>query len=241
MLKTYHIESAVKRAVNGASHKIISRIKQKYGKLDGKEEDITSKLEPILGDELAEGIEKKLNGKRINGIQFDVRTFKKKEESINGADFMGIVNIHLNGQKVNKAFLAQCKVGKLRKRNNLGQAEFTVSSSNDMLKQAEDMLRITSDSFFFIYTDEGVYVIPAFQIRLCNKANSLRSSEAHFLNLGIFYADFLKCFIGDEKMGNNFAIALSNKKDIRPDMTLSYVSIKDDVEVIVPRKKSASV
>ncbi len=233
MLKSFRIGKAIREAVNKAAQLTIDRIKNKYGNIDGKEEDITSKLEDRLGVELVESIESEISGKEIQGLLFDVVTYKKSQEKNVGADIMGIVDIQLNGKRVTKLYLAQCKVGHITK-DRFGASIFNCSSSKDILEQAEKMLAITSDSFFFIYTEDAIFTVPAFQIRLCNKTNYINSTELYFKVLGTFYSDFFKCFIGDEKAIPPFdstkTIRELIKSETFPDLikfnNLSYVTIK---------------
>ncbi|MDQ3110127.1 MAG: hypothetical protein M3R17_09545 [Bacteroidota bacterium] len=230
MLKTFHIDTAIKKTVNKVSEETLIKLEKKYGRIDGREEDITSKLEDKLGDTLVDGIQREFSGTKINGLAFDLFTYKKKQEKNNGADVLGVVDITLNGQRVKKAYLAQCKIGKVEGIDNFKHTIFSCISSKNILEQAEKMLAITSDSFFFIYTKKGIYAIPAFQIRLCNKKHLISSKETHFLNLGTFYSDFFKCFIGDEKLGNSIDLAEDTKFDVkmRSARTLIYITIKED-------------
>ena len=85
--------------------------------------------------------------------------------------------------------------------------------------QANDMLRITSDSFFFLYTDQGIYVTPALEVQLLGK-NSIDTDYLYYKKLGSFYQEFFKCFIGDHhiapiyndstqlgKLADNYSVA----------------------------------
>jgi hypothetical protein len=56
-------------------------------------------------------ISKKLGGKNIHGIRFDVYTFKKRKENKVGADLLGLLEIEIGGKRITKAYLAQAKVG----------------------------------------------------------------------------------------------------------------------------------
>ncbi len=238
MLKKFRVEQAIRNIVKRISNQTIRRIVAKYGTLSGYEENITSKLEDNLSIELINSIEQELSGKIIKGLSFEVFTYKKKQEHNTGADILGVVDLQINGQRVIKSYLAQCKVGIITGRDGFGHHTFRCRSSNDILVQAEKMLSISSDSFFFIYTEEGIFVLPAFDIRLCNKEHIIDSSEIYFHGLGVFYAEFFKCFIGDEKVLQEHGIMNDNKTFTEQDVLfpkleyniMSYVTIKDNLE-----------
>lgn len=238
MLKKFRVERAIRNIVKRISNRTIRRIVEKYGTLNGYEENITSKLEDNLSIELIDSIEQELSGKIIKGLSFDVFTYKKKQENNTGADILGVVDLQINSQRVIKTYLAQCKVGIIIRKDDFGHHTFRCRSSNDILAQAEKMLSISSDSFFFIYTEEGIFVLPAFDIRLCNKKHTIDSDEIYFHGLGVFYAEFFKCFIGDEKVIQGHGIMKDIKRFSEQDVlfpklefnNMSYVTIKDNLE-----------
>lgn len=68
-----------------------------------------------------------------------------------------------------------------------------VNADKNLLKQCDDMLTVTSDSYVFIYSRQGIYSVPAF--------NFLRPSRyLHHKRIDRFFGEFLKCFIGDHKI-----------------------------------------
>ena len=92
-----------------------------------------------------------------------------------------------------KGVLVQAKVGTLnaKKRNYY-------SSNADILRQAEAMKTITSSSYFFLYTKEGIKVFSGLNIWLQNE-NSINSQNLHYQSFKSFIREFLECFVGDEK------------------------------------------
>lgn len=240
MLKSFRIDKTIRETINRVSQNTLGRIKEKYGNIDGREEDITSKLEDKLGENLVDEIQNELNGQIINGLAFDIFTYKKTQEKHNGADIFGVVDIQVNGKRVRKSYLAQCKIGHIVGYDSFSVPIFNCRSSKDILQQAENMLAISSDSFFFIYTDIGIFTLPAFQLRLCNKTNYINSNEIYFHGLGSFYAEFFKCFIGDEKLMNNFNATIDIKKLVEQKNifdelkinNLTYTTIKETEQKI---------
>lgn len=200
MIKSRKIVEELRTTVKQVSDNPIQRVIRKYGDINGREEDLTSKLEDRLGEDLVTEMKNKLGDKKMDGISFNVLTYKKKEEKFNGADILGIYELNANGVKISKAYLAQCKVGKISK----GKIHFYCSSSKNVITQAKKMLNITSDSFFFIYTNKGVFSVPAFQIVLANKTKSINGKNVFYKRIDTFYVDLFKCFIGDHKISNKF-------------------------------------
>lgn len=206
MAKIYGLDSVVRLKVRKICKALINRHKKKYVEIDGREEEITSQLERVLAEDLVTEIQKVFNEKDKR-IVFDTYTYKKVNEAVNGADFMGIVDIELNNTRVRKAFLAQCKIAKGVSFNPYRGYSFQGASSKNILEQAEKMLKLTSDSFFFFYTSQGIFVVPAFQIRSINEKYKIDSSNYYYHTIEHFYSEFFKCFIGDEKI-----VSLGNSK-----------------------------
>lgn len=110
----------------------------------------------------------------------------------------GVLKIDVNGKKTSKAYLAQAKVCQIKREDRVGNPVIYRYDKN-INDQASKMLNITSDSFFFLYTKQGIYVIPA--IEVCSTCkNSINTEELHYHNFGVFYEEFFKCFVGDHKI-----------------------------------------
>jgi hypothetical protein len=142
-----------------------------------EEEDITAQL--------ASEIESRINEYRYRDIIIMAKVFSRSsEEKIIGADLGVILNID-NG-RIQKAFLAQAKKGQYNTGYlRIGRIRLDV--------QCQKMLNVSSDSFIFIYTHQGIFVVPAF---------NYQNYYLNHKNLGRFFSDFLKCFIGDHKLIN---------------------------------------
>lgn len=115
---------------------------------------------------------------------------RNREQKITGADLGVILDIIGENKKkkishrTRKSFLAQGKFGIYTNKPQ-------VIVDSKLLQQCDDMLKITSDSFVFIYTQNGIYVIPAL---------SLKNEYKHHKRVDNFFAEFFKCFIGDHKV-----------------------------------------
>lgn len=116
------------------------------------------KHEPEITDRMLGAIERDLDGRTIKGLKWEAtsltNTTRNSEESLYGADFMGVLNVDLDRYRVSKGFLAQAKrIGPealLRKRD-----------SDRLLKQCDLMLSRIVASFVFLYSRDDFGVVPA--------------------------------------------------------------------------------
>jgi hypothetical protein len=200
MLKNYKIIKQIGSIISSAADEICFNVLGEFSDLNGREEEITLILRREINQQLLDSIKKKLGGQNIGGCKFTVATFKKKQESKIGADLAGIIEFNFNGRTVSKAFLAQSKVAKSYQYDrNLP----TIKCANkDILNQAVNMLQISSDSFFFLYSKDGIYCVPALQVHLAG-LNVIDTATQPFHKFGAFYEEFFKCFIGDHLISPN--------------------------------------
>jgi hypothetical protein len=196
------IDDILGKVCDNTVEKIINLNKDINGNIKGKEEEFNHQLSSEITLHLIDEIEKSLNGKKINGVKFRVKSYKKREENLTGADLIGILEINYNGQKISKAYLAQGKIADIKKRKS-NKSQYIYCYNQDILRQTNNMLNITSDSFFFLYTKKGIIVVPSLGVKLSNK-NSIKSSDHYYFNFGDFYKNFFKCFIGDHKIAPFF-------------------------------------
>lgn len=171
-----------------------------YGSISGREEETTNQLALAITERLTDEIEEHLHGRAIGAVKFGVHVLKNRsqgsEESRVGADLAGIIRLTVGNTTVSKTFLAQAKVGKFR---NAADRYPTVRNSN-LLSQCKKMLAQSSDSFVFIYTERGIFIVPALSVHLVNK-NTLNLREHYcYERFGLFYREFFRCFIGDHKI-----------------------------------------
>lgn len=179
------------RIFETSADSISKEVLGQYDDLKGFEELITGGIKSRLTTSLLSDVQKKLNGKQIGDVKFKVQVFRKSTENKIGADLGGVFKFKKNGKELKKAFLAQAKVGKINpKKQNI------YCSNNDIQTQAENMLKYSSDSFFFVYTKNGIRVFSAMEVYLNGKP-SINSEELYLYKFGHFMKEFFKCFIGD--------------------------------------------
>lgn len=189
--------------INKAVDKVFKDIVDDFPKIQGREEEITSQFRGEINRHLIHEIEKSLGGIKLDDFKIDVYTYSKKEEKKVGADIAGILEIDYGSKVLKKAFLAQSKIcHPVKVKPPKGTSTTHYESKNPLiLKQAKDMLNITSDSFFFLYTKTGCLVIPALHVDAIGK-NKVNTVDFHYKNLGNFYSEFFQCFIGDHKIAD---------------------------------------
>ena len=113
------------------------------------------------------------------------------EEGKFGADLLGVLRINFPEYQVAKGFLAQAK--KQRAGKKLSRQEW-----NRMRNQCLDMLRRTPESFVFVYSEDGVHMVPAIAVVACQQSHDLH--DLHPITTGRFYAEHFRCFIGDRRI-----------------------------------------
>ena len=200
MLKKHRVTKRLGTIVREASEVVVQRTLDIHkGDIIGREEEITAQLRSEITIHLIEEIKRRLDGRKLNGVKFDVYIYKKRnEEKLTGAELAGVLEIEANGKKTTKAYLAQAKVCQIRKEDRFGNPVIYCYDKN-IKDQASKMLSITSDSFFFLYTKQGIYMIPA--VEVCSTCkNSINTEELYYHTFGVFYEEFFKCFIGDHKI-----------------------------------------
>jgi hypothetical protein len=194
MLKDYGIIKRIASQMAAAADEVAAAVIGDYANLQGREEEITGQLRGDINRRLLENVSRRLNNETINGCRVSVATFKKKQENSVGADLAGAIELSANGRTISKAFLAQAKVG-TSYTGERGQ-KFVRGYNKDVVRQADDMLKISSDSFFFVYSDIGVHCVPALQVSLSG-SNTIDTGHHPFHTFGAFYEEFVKCFVGD--------------------------------------------
>lgn len=240
MIKKYGIIKKIGRVIKEASHEltsseVIQPIVEKKGSVQANEEKITDNLENRVNLALIERIKDKLNGEKIKGVNINIDTFSRKEEKKIGADLAGVLEIDLGtGVKLKKVFLAQAKVCKITGKDPKTRTFFMSTNDPNVPKQARDMLKLTSDSFFFLYTDKGIYIVPALEVDLYNQVPrspklTIDTTDIYYKSIGTFFEDFFRCFIGDHKIGSTY-------KDYKELLELVSTVVIFKVSVEVPNK-----
>jgi hypothetical protein len=148
--------------------------------------------EPALTDRLLGSMEHVLNGKRVAGVRWTVKTLTDRgrgsQESVFGADFMAALELSLDGYQVAKGFLAQSKL--IEPSQTFSKQEVT-----RLKDQCKQMLSFSPASFVFLYSQQsGIVVVPATEVLASRDCNP---HELTSKKMASFYRDHFECFIGD--------------------------------------------
>lgn len=147
--------------------------------------------EPAFTDRMLGRIEQAMEGYETKGVRWSAKTLTdrapKSQEKEYGADFVGVLQINLPDYSVNKGFLAQAKL--IEPGEKVSTSEFV-----RMKGQCEAMLKVSPDSFIFIYSLGGILVIPALSIVSVAPCNP---HELYSRSLSRFYEEHFESFIGD--------------------------------------------
>lgn len=150
--------------------------------------------EPAFTDRMLGRIEESMSKYEIKGIQWTAKTLtdrgKGAQEKIYGADFIGVLDIHLTDYKVKKGFLAQSKL--IEPDGYESPKEFS-----RMQEQCEKMLSLTPDSFVFLYSTYGISIVPAISILSAKQCNP---HELYSRSISRFYEEHFQSFIGDRRL-----------------------------------------
>jgi hypothetical protein len=148
--------------------------------------------EPAFTDRMLGGIEERLKNKKIKGICWNAKTFTdrgiRSQESLYGADFMGVLRIDLPDYKIKKGFLAQAKIIK----------NGVVDDVKRLREQCEKMLSLSPQSFVFFYDEQNIRIVPAHSVMASNDNYFPLYSKS----LQKFFEEHLKSFIGDTRIGS---------------------------------------
>ena len=159
--------------------------------------------EPAITDRMLGAIEMSLHQAEIRGIRWQAKTLtdrgSRAQEAQYGADFMGVLNIDLPDFKVSKGFLAQAKLVR-------GQS---VGSLVELRDQCDKMLDLSADSFVFLYSGEGVTVVPALSV----VASTQSPLSLYNRSVQRFFEEHLMCFIGDRSIQSPTPESLAALRD----------------------------
>jgi len=152
--------------------------------------------EPDFTSRLVEALERAINGaQQVGGVTWRAKVLsdrgRESEESIFGADLIGVASLETAAATIDKGFLAQAK--------RLGPgASMDARGREDLVRQSGKMLDFTPDAFVFLYSTRGVSVVPAVEV-VGNGGRGLRG--LHSRSLPRFYEEHLECFVGDRNLG----------------------------------------
>ena len=139
--------------------------------------------------------------------RFSARTLRSRgpnaPEKRFGADVCGALDIDIPGCRIRKGFLVQAKRANSQHirvtREPYPSPLFSVDDEFRRLqKQCKRMLRVSPDSFVFVYSSSGFSVVPATSIAGIGRTNS--PVEFYRKTVAGFFREFLKSFIGDHNI-----------------------------------------
>lgn len=144
-------------------------------------------------------IERSVNGQVVKGIRWTSKVLTDKgpgaQEKQYGADFVGVLEIILPTFILRKGFLAQSK--RIEPSASLGKADY-----GRLLRQSEQMLRLSPSSFVFLYSLEGVFVVPAISIVSTHIESPLNPHTFYSRSVSRFYEEHFSSFIGDRDISS---------------------------------------
>lgn len=153
--------------------------------------DLRIEQEHHFTDRMLGRIEEAMNNYALKGVKWTAKTLTDKganaQETKYGADFAGVLDIALPDYSVKKGFLAQSK------RAEPG-VPLTKSECNRMKGQCDDMLKLSPDSYVFLYSVTGIFVVPAISVLNSNLCDPF---ELYSRSVARFFEEHFECFIGD--------------------------------------------
>ena len=159
------------------------------------EPDVTSALVTRLRDAF--------DGYQKAGIKWSAKILSSHgpgaEESVFGADFLGVLQIDFPDFRIRKGFLAHAKK----------QDEGKKLSTDDwkrLREQCEKMMNVSNTSFVFIYSQNGFFVVPAISVLACGGPEDLHT--LHPMKIHQFYRQHFYCFVGDYDIRSSSQSAL---------------------------------
>jgi hypothetical protein len=156
---------------------------------------------PALGTRIKDA----LNGYSASGITWNIKYLSShgpgSEEKRFGADFLGVLSLNLPGYTVKKGFFAQAK------RQEPG-TKLSPKEWDRLVEQCQTMLAFSPESFVFVYSLNGVFVVPAISVLACHSHEDLHT--LHPKKIGPFYREHFECFVGDRRIDSASTTVLDN-------------------------------
>lgn len=184
MLRNYRIIRDAAERISRAAEATLSVLR------DGRVEQ-----EPAFTDRMLGRIDAAMDGYSHNGVSWRSKTLTDRgngsQESRYGADFFGVLEISLPEYAVKKGFLAQAKL--IEPSQSIRTKEF-----EEMQEQCRKMLRISSDSFLFLYSKQGISSVPATAVVSSSRTNP---HNLYSRTISRFYEEHFSCFFGDRRIG----------------------------------------
>jgi hypothetical protein len=165
------------------------------------------------------GIEEAMHEFQVKGIQWRAKTLTDRgrdaQEKKYGADFMGVLSVDLPDFRVEKGFLAQAKIDTPR------------LDLKSLHSQCERMLSLSPESFVFLYSREGVTVVPAIAVM----GTKERPSELYSRSAARFFEEHFQSFIGDRAISAPREDVLEGLRERYDARSLLYLQAKSDIQI----------
>lgn len=177
----------------GVIRESAQRIGKAAGRAVGDLQEGHVQQEPHITDRMLGRMTEAMDEFEVKGVRWKALTLTDRgpsaQEHEYGADFMGALNIELPGYQVNKGFLAQAKL--IRPGHN-----FSANERRRLQAQCEKMLRLSPASFVFLYSKNGISVVPAVSI----VGAETDPTELYSRTVTRFFEEHFESFIGDQRI-----------------------------------------
>jgi len=199
-----------------------ARIGEAAGRISEALREGRIEQEPAFTDRMLGAIEEVMRNYSAKGVRWTAKTLtdrgRNAQERRHGADFAGVLSIEFPGFHVNKGFLAQAKL--IEPLDSLPKTQF-----DRMKVQCELMLAQTPDSFLFLYSRNGVTVVPAVSIASSDARNP---HEFYSRSVSRFYEEHFECFIGDRRLNAAKQTMLDDLRREQDTRSLLYLEARPE-------------
>lgn len=141
---------------------------------------------------------------------------RSSQESIYGADFLGVLAIDIDGYRVTKGFLAQAKIMPIGSK----------SERDRLMLQCELMLRYSPASYVFLYSCDSFNVVPAISVI----ASAGHCEDLYSRGIDRFFQEHIECFLGDRKIASASPGALRALAEAYSARAAFYISVGEPEE-----------
>ena len=153
--------------------------------------------EPEFTGEMLGRMKEAMNGFVTRGVRWTAKTLTsqcpKAQESVFGADFMGVLEFDLPEYRIKKGFLAQAK--RIEPGRRVVPREW-----ERMAEQCRQMLSVTTEAFVFIYSRSGIIIVPA--LTIASATTPCNPHDFYSRTAQRFYKDHFECFVGDQALSS---------------------------------------
>ncbi len=176
--------------------------------------DGTIETEPTLTDRFLGGLEQSItsDGLEMRGYRLRLRTLRDRgpnaPERLFGADLVAVFELDTPECRLRKGFLAQAKLAGPGEVSVNDSREYPVVSirrsaqreerPSDLAPQCRRMLRVSPDSFVFVYTDRQISVVSANTVAHISDDGGRHG--VYRMTLRQFFRAFFQSFIGDYRL-----------------------------------------